>query len=301
MIEQLHATELRLARESTPGSGSPTGGWLRPPTTAAACTRDMLTLMQRADVFRQLRDRKALAQAWQIRSSHEVGLEWALWLLKPHFTDRGAGLYTLDPEAEGPTYVLDTETQQGHRATFVGLKLVEVQLIFEEGRGVRMDCQWVALRRLVPTSALPAAELAPSGNLVPTVTCDAAATTGSWDPAPRATQRVTAHGAQLFFQRECQAADFGADMVPDSHTRAPWRLLGEIYMPETAGITDTAFSDDWRGKIALWLGAGAEHFEIDAAHGFVTDDDLKGYDFRVRRLVFEGRSDDMRGICKMKA
>lgn len=301
MIEQLHATKLRLARETATGSGSPSGDWISPPTTAAACTRDFVQTAQRQDAFRQLSDREVVAESWTVRSSHEVGLGWLQWLLLPHLTDRGAGVYTMDPEAQGPTFVLDSETQQGHRARFQGLKLVEVQLIFEEARVIRMDCQWVGLRRVVPGTALPGAATEFSGGVVATFLADAAATTGAWNADPRATQRVTAHGGQVFLQRECAAADFGPDGIPEAHTRAAWRIVGEVYMPETPGITDTAFSDDWAGKLAFWLGAGAQHLRINNAHGFVTDDDLKGYDFRVRRLVFEAKSDERRALMEFRA
>jgi hypothetical protein len=301
MIEQLHATKLRLARESATGSGSPSGDWITPPTTAAAVSRNFMQTAQRQDVFRQLNARKVVAEAWIMRSSHEVGLEWLEWVLLPHLTARGAGVYTLDPEAEGPTYVLDTETEQGHRAKFSGLKLNEVQLIFEEGRTVRVDLQWIGLRRTVPATALPGAATAPTGGLVANFLSQAAMTTGAWATDPRADQPVNAHGAQIFLQRDIAAADFGPDGIPEAHNRAAWRLVGECYMPETPGITDTAFSDDWQGKVALWIGEGAKHLRVNNAQGYVTDDDLKGYDFRVRRLVFEGKSDDRRSICEFRA
>lgn len=300
MIEQLHATKLRLAQETAPGTGSPLGDWISPPCTAAAVSRDFVTVAQRLDVFRQLRTRELVAESWTVRSSHEVGLDWMRWLLLPHFTPRTASTWTLDPESEGPTFVLDTETEAGHRAKFHGLKLVEVQLIFEEGRTIRMDCQWAGLQRTTPATALPGAATVFSGNVLATVKGAAAATTGEWDNPPRINQPIVCHGAQIFFQRDCLPADFGPDRIPEGHTREAWRILGEIYMPETPGITDAAFSDTWQGKLALWFGPGQDHVRVNNAQGYVTEDDLKGYDFRVRRLVFEAKSDDRRAILEFR-
>lgn len=300
MIEQLHATKLRMARESYPGSGIATGEWVTPPCTAAAVSRDFVTVAQRLDVFRQLRTREMVAESWTVRSSHEIGLAWMRWLLLPHFTTRGAGVYTMDPEAEGPTFVLDTETEGGHRAKFHGLKLVEVQLIFEEGRTIRMDCQWQGLQRTTPETDLPGAFTTFSGNVVATVLAGASATTGEWLADPREDNAIVAHGAQVFLQRDCMAADFGPDRIPESHTREAWRVVGEIYMPETPGITDSAMADNWQGKLALWFGAGSENLRIENAQGYVTEDDLKGYDFRVRRLVFEAKTDARRAVLELR-
>lgn len=301
MIEQLHATQLRLAVETAPGNGVAAGAWLKPPTVAAAVSRGFKNTAQRLDVFRQPRSREVVAEAWVIRSTHEVGLPFLRWLLEPHGIDRGGDVWTFDPEAVGPTFVLDTETQQGHRALFSGLSLVEVQLQFEESRIVKMECQWAGLRRTTPATELPAAALEFSGGLLATFRGAAAATTGAWDVDPRANQPINCHGAQLFFQRQVQAVDYGPDGVPSTHSRAPWRVLGEAYMPETTGITDTAFSDSWQGKVGLWFGPGSEHLRVNNAQGYVTDDDLKGYDFRVRRLVFEGFTDDRRAVAEFRA
>jgi len=300
VIEQLYANRIRFATETAVGSGVASGDWVSPPCTAAAITRQFRQVVARKDVFRQPRGRKIVSESWLLRTAHEIGLPFFRWVLLPHMVNRGGGVWTLDPEAEGPTFVLEGETEQGRRMRVAGIKLSEVMLIFEDMRLVRMECQWVGLWRDVPETELPDATEDVRGTILPTWQAQAVATTGAWDTNPRATQRVNAAGAQLFLSRGIEACNYGADGIPTQHNRKAWNVVGETYLPETEGITDVAFLDDWQGRLGFFFGTGDEQLRINNAQGFVGEDDLKAYDFRMRRLVFQSFTDDRRATLEFR-
>lgn len=303
-IEQLYRTTLRAAVETALGNGEPVDDdWRHLPVTGAAVERVIITAAERKNVFMQGTKREVVSQAWMIRTAHEGSLDFLLWLLLPHFTNRGSDLYTLDPEAEGPSYVIEALSEAGELQRFFGCQAKEIQIFMEERRIVQIEVTWAALERdaFIPGAPLyrPTAEF--SGALMPTRACGLAVTDSTWGTDPRVDNAVTFHGGQIFLTREIKTRNHGPDGIAETMERAAWKVMVELFMPETPGITDAAFADEWTGKIALWLGAGPEHFRIEQARGFIDDEDLKAYDWRVRRLVAASESDSLRCLAQFRA
>ncbi len=300
-IEQLNATEIRIARETAIGSGIASGSWVFPGFTAAAVTRGFTTSAERRDVFRQLTRREVVCQAWSFMTSHEIGVDFLRWILEPHLTNRGGNVWTLDPEAEGISFVVEATSEAGDISAYYGCVIVEAQILFEEGKNLRLELTWSALFRDVLNAPIAGSNAAPWPLvMVATMNGDFAATVGDWSEDPRIDDVQVCHGGQLFLTRKIEPCNYGPDGRPSAFTRQPWDVLAELFLPETPGITDTAFGEDWTGRFALWVGTGGEHFRINAASGFITDEDLKGYDWRVRRLALQSVSDEARGLLEYR-
>jgi hypothetical protein len=300
-IEHLNATEIRLARETAVGSGVASGSWVAPGFTAAAVTRGFTTSAERRDVFRQLTRRDVICQAWSFMTSHEIGVDFFRWILEPHLTDRGGGVWTLDPEAEGVSFIMEATSEAGDISAYFGCVIVEAQILFEESKILRLELTWSALHREVLDSPLAGSTALPWPLvLIPTMTADFAATVDAWGADPRVDDVQTCHGGQVFLTRKIEPCNYGPDGRPEAYTRQPWDVLAEIYLPETPGLTDTAFGEDWTGRFALWIGAGDEHIRINQASGFISEEDLKGYDWRVRRIAMQALTDQVRGLIEYR-
>lgn len=295
--ESLHLTTLRIAAETSIGSGSPAGSIYRPPMTAAACQREIQTMAERRNLARGPSQRAIIAQSWSLATSHEIGLPFLRLILASHMTTRAAGEYTLDPEAPEPTWVIETESAAGDLARFTGAAVEEIRIAIDERSVARMDLKWRALQRLVPDTAMTGPEGdSLAGELITTQACGFAATSDEWDLDPRVDNAAVMHGGQLYLTRRILPANFDPNGRPHLHDRAPWDVLGEVYMPETPGITDQAFDGLWQGRVAIWIGAGATRVQIENASGYVADEDLLAYDWRTRRLAFTGQADDRRAL-----
>lgn len=300
--EQLNATRIRIARETNLGNGVATGGWRDLPVTGAAMERELVATAERRTLYGQLSQREVISDAWTFRTSHEANLALLRWLLEANMVLASAGVWLLDPESHGASYTVETTSEGGDIAQYSGVKLTELQIFWEERRVVQIEAQWAALTRVElgsPAAGTTGAILA--GPMLPTRLATMAATTGFWAGDPRADNYVLTHGGQIVLTRNIEPRNFGPDGKPDTFNQAPWTVLAEIYLPETPGVTDVAFADEWVGRLAFWLGSGTEHLRINRVHGVVTDEDLKAYDWRVRRLTVEGLVDDSRSNLEFRA
>ncbi len=303
MPELLHSTRIRIAAETSLGSGVADGaGWHEIPTTGAAVERELVSTAQRTSLHGQITAREVISDAWSFRTAHEANLALVIWLITPHMTAAGEGVWQLDPEADGPSYVVETTSEGGDIAIYRGTRMTELQISWEERRILQLEAQWSALRRQdleEPLAGIDGPSLA--GPMLPNSAAAMAIATGTWGDNPKTDNAVITHGGQIVMTREIQARNFGPDGYPETFNNAPWTVLSEIYLPQTAGITDQAFSDAWTGRLALWLGTGGEHFRINRAHGVVVEEDLKAYDWRVRRLTTEALADDFRTTLEFRA
>ena len=296
MIEQLNATELRIAQETAIGSGETAGNWWRPRSTMALASRSLALVASRSDLWRQPSERVIIGDSWTLKTTHQVGLDWLAWLLRAHANERLGNVWTLDPEAEGPTYVVETEMQDGGRATFGGLKLQELRIFWEESRVIRLDCQWSGLWRSTPESALPAYDIEPVDAVAPTSGGAFSASTSAFVTGPpRLLGKVQAHAFQVFLSRAVEAADFGPDGVASTHTRRAWQVVGEVVMPWHT-IAETAISGQWSGQFAIWFGAGNDRLVVGSVEAHVVDQDLQAYDFRQAQLLFQAHTDTRRSL-----
>lgn len=301
-IEQLYRTTIRAAIETTLGNGeAENDAWWHLPVTGAAVERVTVSSAERKNVFMQGNRRQIVSQAWMFTTSHQASEDFLLWLLLPHLTERAAEIFTLDPEADGPSYCVETISEAGDFARYLGCQPQEIQIFLEERRIVQVEIQWAALVRETPGGATERNPAEFSGVLMPTNRASLASTQNNWGPNPRANRAVVFHGGQIILTRGIKPANYGPDGKPDTMTRAAWDVLVELYMPETPGITDLAFADEWTGRLALWLGLGPEHFRIQSARGFIDDEDLKGWDWRVRRLVASAETDSRRALLEFRA
>lgn len=301
--ELLHATRIRIARETSLGSGVETGGWRNLPVTGAAVERELVATAERRSLHGQLSAREVISDSWRLRTSSEGNLAFFEWLLTAQMNPAGSGIWILDPETiEDRSYVVETMSELGDVAVYRGTKLTELQIFWEERRIVQMETEWSCLERDEPGAPISGAE--PSGTIagemLPTRLATIAITGGAWGGDPRADNAVLTHAGQLVMTRQIEPRNFGPDGIPDSFSRGNWSTLAEIYLPETAGITDVAFADEWTGGIAFWFGAGTEHLRINRAHGLIGEEDLKAYDWRVRRLTAEAMTDDARATLEFR-
>jgi hypothetical protein len=300
LIEQLWLTEIRIATEGTEGSGTATGDWYRLPSTGAALERQIITSADRKNVHRQQSDGQVICQQWGIKTSHEASQALIDWILLPELTDRSAGVWTLDPEAEGQNYVIETQSETGDSARYCGCRVKEISIRIEERRIVMLEILWAVMKR-IPIAETSRTLVDLDATMMPTSECALAVTTGEWDIDPRDTQATTMHGGQIILTREIGAANFGPTGNPETQTLGHWKTMIEIYMPETPGVTDSAFADSWSGKIALWIGSATPHIRMDRARGFIGEEDLLAWDWRVRRLVALGESDSRRALIEFRA
>jgi len=302
MPELLHSTRIRIAAETSLGSGVATGGWHEMPTTGSAVERELVSTAQRISLHGQVTSRNVISDAWSFRTAHEANLALIDWLIKPHMTAKSAGVWQLDPEADGPSFVVETTSEGGEIACYRGTRLTELQISWEERRVIQLEIQWAALRRQTLEAPLAGADgVSLAGPMLPNSAATMSITTGAWGLDPKTDNAVVTHGGQIVMTRQIEARNFGPDGIPETFSHAPWSVLSEIYLPQTAGITDLAFSDEWTGGLALWLGPGAEHFRVNRAHGVVVEEDLKAYDWRVRRLTTEALADDYRSTLEFRA
>lgn len=302
MPELLNATRIRIAQETAVGSGVATGGWREIPTTGAAIDRELVMTAQRMSLHGQLSAREVIADAWGFRMAHEANLALVAWMIQAHLTDQGGGVWQLDPEADGPSFVIETTSEGGDIAAYTGTKLTELQMFWEERRVIQLETQWSALRRQTLVEPLAgAAGAALAGPMLPTRLATMAATPDAWGGNPRVDDAITTHGGQIVMTREIEPRNYGPDGIPDTFNLAAWQVLAEIYLPETPGITDTAYGEEWIGRLAMWFGSGTQHLRINQAHGVLTDEDLKAYDWRVRRLTAEAVADNSRATLEFRA
>jgi len=295
MIEQLYATELRVAAEASLLSGTAAGDWWAPPVIAAAVARTFVGVLERKDVWRQRRTRIEYGNSWEIATSHPVGVGFLGWLLSNELEAVSGETYlALTPETQSRTYVLEVESQAGDRQRFSGMAIQRIALQWQERRLVGLDVTWVALHRTTSVGALPAADQIDEAERIPTWPGKVALTTGAWGADPREDNGVTSFDAQLFMSRDIAAADFGPGMEPLGHAQAPWRVLAETTTQQTA-LMETAFSSRFAGRMGIWIGPAA-HFRLDNAQGFVRDEELKASDWRQRRIGVEGFSDNARRL-----
>lgn len=301
--EQLHLTRIRIAEETALGSAAPDpDGWIEPPMTAAAVSRELVSTAARVDVFGQSFRKDVIASTWGLRTEHELGLPWLLWILKRHMTARPGGIWTLDPEAPDPSFVIETQSPAGEVAQYSGCRISEIQIEQQERRLVTCKITWLALERDTPEDPAPeAAGESVNGPLCPTHLATVAATTGAWDPDPRATQSVTHFAGQLILRREIEATNYSPDGYPQGFIDSPWQVLAELLTPQINGLTDAAFDDEWNGKLAFFPTAGTEHLRVNASHGFIQDEDLLAFDWRVRRIAAQALSDYRRALVELWA
>lgn len=302
-IEQLWKTSVRMAVETTFGSGIGNGQWVRPELSTAAVSRDIKTQAEKRDVFRQLKQREIVSESWTLAMGGDAKLAFLAWLLGGIMTDRGSDVFALDPETDGVSYVVETTSENGDIAVYSGCQLAELTVVIEDRRIVRLEMSLACLRRQTPDDPLAGTTyLDVSGDMMPTYQVGLAISAAyEWGSVPRTDNAVTMHGGQLVFTREIAPANFGPDGIPSSFARRPWRVMGELMMPETAGVTDVAFASEWTGGIMLWLTDGDPVLVINNAVGFVSDEDLVAYDFRVRRLAFEAMTDADRALIEFRA
>ena len=302
-IEQLWKTSVRMSVESGYlGSGLASANWVRPELSTAAVSRDIKTQAEKKDVHRQLTRRETVSESWTLSTGHDAKLEFLAYLFAGMMTDRGGDVLALEPEADGVSYVVETVSENGDIAVYSGCQLAELTIIIEDRRIVRIEMTLACLRRQTSNDPLSGSSyIDVGGPMMPTFQVGLAATTDEWGAEPRTDNAVTMHGGQIIFTREVAPANFGPDGIPSAFAKRPWRVMGELMMPETAGVTDVAFAAEWLGSLMLWPTSDDSVLVINRAVGFVGDEDLVAYDFRVRRLAFEAMTDDNRALIEFRA
>lgn len=300
-MEQIHETEIRIAVETTIGAGVTESEWIQPPAKGWSVTRGFSVSFEKLDVFRNPSKRDFFSEEWILVSSHERGSDFFNWIIQNVLTDRGSGVFTADPEAIGKTFVIQAKASGGSHSRFSGCAISEIRIQGEESRIVSFDLTWIALKRSeLEEENLPEAEQSWSGGLTPTKDGQVAITEGEWSADPRTEQAINAFAYQVFLQREIKAVSFGPDGIPKSFSREPWKFVGELFTEEKTGFTDLAYAESWAGKIAIWFGKETANLRIEKARAFVTDDELKGYDFRIKRLLIEGHGDHRRSVVEIR-
>lgn len=299
MIEQIHATRIRMALETELGSAIADGQWIEPPCVSAGTSREIVSSANRSDVFRNQRDQRIICEDVALRTSHEIGSQFFKLIIDSLFSRASESVLQVDPEAVGKSWVMHAITEGGKHYLFRGMMIQELSVRMQESRIIDFEIGWVALQSQETAEPLPQASLSPTGGVLATYKGKAAGTTGEWDADPASSQGIKIFAAQIFIRRNSFPTQFEADGKPTAMSRAPWKISGEIAMPETQGITDLAYADQWMGKIAFFLGDDIE-IRINSLAAFVMDDELKAYDFRTRRLIFEALSDDKRSVAEIR-
>ncbi len=302
-LEQLYATSIRIAGETTPGSmEADVNGWHLPGITEAAVEREIILSAERRNFHRQLARREIIASEWQITTRHEATIPLVEWILQAILTDHGSGRWALDPKSPDRSFVIETTTDAGAIHAYAGCRIAEIQLVWDERKILLIDITWQGTSRHSLEAAIDGtAGPDLSGPLLTTRAAGFAVATDAWGTDPRIDNAAVMFAGQVFLTRDIQAGNIGPDGIASTMERAPWTVMAEIQMPETPGITDQAFADQWCGKLAFWFGSGSHHLRLNNVVGFIADGDLKAFDFRIRRLVAEAESDPNLALMEFRA
>lgn len=289
--EQLHQTQIRLARETSPGSGQPDGAWVEPPRNGAAVERRYRNTAQQTNPYRQTTRREVIHSAWALRTEHEIDVPLLQHLLEPHLLQR-SGDRALTPDAPEPSWVVETVSPMGSIARYGGVQLGELRIGIEQRRTAGMTATWSALWRTEP-GAIGAGQVdpQPTGPMIPTRTVALRMATGGLSD-PEA-DRTMFFAGQIFLTRKIQPANYGPDRIAALHRLGPWSALAEIQMPAEAQA-EQAFRDRWAGGLAFDLPGLT--IQIETASGFVGNEDLVAFDWRTMRLAAEAERDNSGAI-----
>jgi hypothetical protein len=296
--ESLFATATRFFQETAAGNGTATGEVIELPLTGAAAARRVIAWEQQTTPFRLNNQRAPIHQVYELRTSHEVNLWLAAWLLERHMT-LDAGVYYLDREAPEPTFAMQLQSEDGDLIDFKGMALVELQISVSARRVVTMECTWSALSRGTGT-ALEAVTAVYETEMVPSTGAAVAIVEGLLAADSR-TDVIDCHSAELFFSRKDLAAvNYEADGQPGAYNSGAWRVVGEAMVPASA-LTEVG-----QGRIvggwALLLGLdGADlDFRVNTATGYVVQDPIKADDFREQTILLEAAGDSRGSLIELR-
>lgn len=285
--EQLFANSTRLFQETAVRSGLPTGDVIEPGITRALAIREIALMDEKTTPFRHKLESVPIHNSYQIRTSHEVGLELLSFILSPHLR---AGT-KLDHQSPDPTFTLQIESENGDKVAYKGLALAELQLSFVARGVVTMEVSWVALERSEISGNLENVTREITTHLVPGTNADIVAKQGSG--IDRLADASDARNAELFIKRSIRAAQFDANGDPARLERQSWQVLGEIQIPSNA-LTKTANEDFIDGSAGFFIGQTGADLQIlfdDQVRFIATGEPIKADDFRDIEVIFEANPD----------
>lgn len=289
MTESLYATIARLYQETSIGNGTATGGIVDLMMAGAAASRQVLVWETSKDPFRTLRDeRQPIHAAYRLRSSHQVDISLAAWIITRHCYDRGGGQWDIRRIGmPSPSFCLQFQLEDGDTVEFRGAHLDEIQISCTDGRAVTMELSWHAMSRVTGEALETATQAWTSDRAVSTNESAATFITGTL--TDRATDAIPVYNAEWIMRRELRPVQFGPDGQPGAIRDAPWEVLGELTLPASA--TTEAAEEGQTGAFGLWVGPSGADLAItsDNVKAFLQDEPLKSPELRDHQLTFEFR------------
>lgn len=300
MTESLFANRTRLFVEDGIGTGIATGEVIEPPLVAAAAARRILAWDQRINAFRVPEPRTPLHQSYELALSFEVNPWLAGWILNRHMTSSG-GNWILDREAPEPTFSLQVETEGGDRIGFAGMAMIELLITFSSRSLVTIDTRWHAMSRDGTLGALEAVTNTYETTLTEPNDIAVAVALGSLAADSRDDIISSYGGTVVISRQDLQLAQFDAGGQPAGYTRAPWRVIGDVDLPDGA-LPETG-RDGIQGAWAMLLGPDGQDIDLRASEAsiWVEGETIKADDFRDAKALWEAHPEQNRGsILEMR-
>ena len=288
--ESLYATQARLFQETAIGNGTATGGIVDLALIGAAASREVLVWESRIDPFRSIKDeRKPIHVAYRLRTSHEVDVSLATWIMTKHCFDRGSSQWDIRRIGmPSPSFTLQFETEDGSLIEFRGAHIDEVQISLTESRTATMEISWHAMSRVTGGTLETTTQAWTSPSIVSTNESAAAFITGTL--TDRATDAMPIYSAEFIMRRDLETVQFGPDGQASAISDAPWKIIAELTMPASA--TTELAEDGSTGSFGLWIGPSGADLALTSSRvkAFLQDEPLKSSELRDHQILVEFRS-----------
>jgi len=233
---------------------------VRPRVANAGLSRRVVARQSKLDPYGTQEFSDIVHQSWDVEIRGEATdgqfLIWLFGLIGISAPiERGMTQWELAEEASPPTFAMQVAELDGQILTYRGAALKQISLTvkaraitgwaltFQACRVYSDVAAWTATREdtgrvMAGQDARVAFAAAFTQGVAPTQT-----------DCFEATLEITLDGQE--------PARFSPDGYPTAHQGGVWDIVGQIIIPEQAGVTDTALHETFPAELALWLTSGA--------------------------------------------
>ncbi len=268
-----YATQLAFWKEASLLAGQ-SGTAYRPPGIVDLSFRPVVAgTFEVRDPLRARVQSTTVQQSWQISMKREPkvsGFE-NFWMealsdgIKTTSTITGYTVETWEriDNPTMPSFGLEFILEDGTQYRFTGAALTRVEWLFESGRLVSEEVEFVALLGAPFTGSLRAATTLSLPGLSALDTTHYFTTGHDWTGGDPINDRINTISAQLIFERDISPAQFNADGLPTRYTvKTPWDFLGRTRARVPQFWAALLESTDCLG---MWRMGSGDFFQIEAA------------------------------------
>jgi len=206
--------------------------------------------------------------AWELDLRGEATSgEFLIWLLgeiaEAGTPERAMAAWELAEEARPPTFAIQAQEIDGTDHTYTAAALQALSLTIKGRAIIGWAARFMACR-LDTTAPTWTATHEDAGEIM--AGHDAGVAVASAFTSGVAPTKTDTFEASLEISLEGGGpVRFGPDGYATAHQGGTWDLVGQILVPETAGLTDVAIGETFPGDLAIWWSSGiGNRLEIQA-------------------------------------